>query len=84
MTAMNPDDLRRDWTARVMEAPGLEIPAVPTLRNSIMAATVLASTSALGVMGLLSFGRVRGITLQGIGSHPAPLAMAAGALALLA
>jgi hypothetical protein len=60
MKAMHPDDLRRQWVARVMAGPGMEILAVQTLRNSIMAATVMASTSALGAMGLISLGRLGG------------------------
>jgi len=70
---MNADDLRRDWVARVMQGPGMELLAVQTLRNSIMAATVMASTSALGLMGLLSLGHLRGVTLADAGSRPAQL-----------
>jgi uncharacterized membrane protein len=71
--SMNPDQLRREWVARVMEGPGLEILAVQTLRNSIMAATVMASTSALGLMGLLSLVQLRGVTFAGVGERPAQL-----------
>jgi hypothetical protein len=70
---MNPDELRRQWVARVMAGPGMEILAVQTLRNSIMAATVMASTSALGLMGGLSLGHLRGITIESVGARPAQL-----------
>jgi len=70
---MNPDELRREWVVRVMEGPGMEILAVQTLRNSIMAATVMASTSALGLMGVLSLGHFRGFTLADVGSRPSQL-----------
>jgi uncharacterized membrane protein len=70
---MNPDELRRQWVARVMAGPGMEILAVQTLRNSIMAATVMASTSALGLMGLLSLGHLRGVTFAEAGTRPAQL-----------
>lgn len=50
------DELRRAWVARVMGTPGLEILAVQTLRNSIMAATVMASTSAIALVGILGVG----------------------------
>jgi uncharacterized membrane protein len=70
---MNSDELRRRWVARVMEAPGMEILAVQTLRNSIMAATVMASTSAVGLMGLLSLGHLRGVNLGAAASRPAQL-----------
>jgi hypothetical protein len=80
---MSPDELRRLWVARVMEGPGMEILAVQTLRNSIMAATVMASTSALGLMGLLSLGHLRGITLADAASLPSKLLLVLP-LALLA
>jgi hypothetical protein len=83
MTMRTPDDLRREWVARVMGAPGMEILAVQTLRNSIMAATVMASTSALAIMGLLGLGSTRGMGLSSKLAHPAQLA-ALLAVALLA
>ena len=51
--------LRGAWVARIMRAPGFEILAVQTLRNSIMAASVMASTSAVGLMGVVSLGHLR-------------------------
>lgn len=51
--------LRRAWVGRMLRAPGSEVLAVQTLRNSIMAASVMASTSALGLMGIVSLGHLR-------------------------
>lgn len=45
---------RVDWVATMMEGHGNEILAVQTLRNSTMAATFLASTSILLIVGVLS------------------------------
>ena len=46
--------LREDWFAAVSAQPGSEILAVQTLRNSLMSATMTASTAVLGLMGALS------------------------------
>lgn len=43
--------LRAEWFDAVSAQPGTEILAVQTLRNSVMTATITASTSALGLMG---------------------------------
>lgn len=43
--------LRAEWFDAVSAQPGTEILAVQTLRNSVMSATITASTSALGLMG---------------------------------
>lgn len=43
--------LRAEWFDAVSAQPGSEILAVQTLRNSVMTATITASTSALGLMG---------------------------------
>lgn len=43
--------LREDWLAALSRQPGSEILAVQTLRNSVMSATMTASTAALGLMG---------------------------------
>ncbi len=59
---------RRQWVSHLLRGPGMEILAVQTLRNSIMASTIMASTSALGLMGLLSLGHLRTL--------PAPEALA--------
>lgn len=46
--------LREDWFAAVSQEPGSEILAVQTLRNSLMSATMTASTAALGLMGAMT------------------------------
>ncbi|MEZ5729364.1 MAG: DUF599 domain-containing protein [Burkholderiaceae bacterium] len=47
---------RRRWVAAMMGAGGTEILAVQTLRNSVMSASFMASTSALLMMGMLTIG----------------------------
>lgn len=46
--------LRAGWFRAMSRQPGSEILAVQTLRNSLMSATLTASTSALGLMGTVS------------------------------
>jgi hypothetical protein len=46
--------LREAWFAAVSQQKGSEILAVQTLRNSLMSATMTASTAALGLMGTLT------------------------------
>lgn len=46
--------LRMHWVVSLAEKPGFEIVAVQALRNSLMAASISASTAALAVMGALS------------------------------
>jgi len=46
--------LREDWFAAVSSHPGSEILAVQTLRNSLMSATMTASTAVLGLMGTVT------------------------------
>lgn len=43
--------LREDWFEAISAQKGSEILAVQTLRNSLMSATMTASTAALGLMG---------------------------------
>lgn len=43
--------LREAWLDAIAQQPGSEILAVQTLRNSMMSATMTASTAALGLMG---------------------------------
>ncbi|MDP3795856.1 MAG: DUF599 domain-containing protein [Polaromonas sp.] len=43
--------LREEWFAALSKQRGSEILAVQTLRNSLMSATMTASTAALGLMG---------------------------------
>src|SRR5690554_998754 len=47
-------EARRRWVERVMADEGNTILGVQTLRNSTMAATFLASTAVLLIMGTLS------------------------------
>lgn len=51
--------LRESWFHAVSAVPGTEILAVQTLRNSLMSATISASTAALAVMGVLSITGVK-------------------------
>lgn len=46
--------LREDWFAALSRHRGSEILAVQTLRNSMMSATMTASTAALGLMGAVT------------------------------
>ena len=46
--------LREDWFNAVSQHEGSEILAVQTLRNSLMSATMLASTAALALMGTVT------------------------------
>lgn len=57
--------LRRAWAERILAQPGLEIVAVQTLRNSIMAATLMATTATLALMGVLSLGHAQMESLAG-------------------
>lgn len=46
--------LREEWFAAVSAQPGSEILAVQTLRNSLMSATMTASTAVLALMGTVT------------------------------
>jgi Protein of unknown function, DUF599 len=46
--------LREEWFEAITMQPGSEILAVQTLRNSLMSATMIASTSVLGLMGTVT------------------------------
>ncbi|WP_157268874.1 DUF599 domain-containing protein [Azohydromonas aeria] len=46
--------LREEWFGAVSRSPGSEILAVQTLRNSLMSATMIASTAALALMGTVT------------------------------
>jgi hypothetical protein len=46
--------LREDWFDAVCAQPGSEILAVQTLRNSLMSASMIASTTVLGLMGTIT------------------------------
>jgi hypothetical protein len=46
--------MRMSWAEALSERPGFEIVAVQTLRNSLMSATIGASTAALALMGTIT------------------------------
>lgn len=46
--------LRAEWVQSLSAQPGFEIVAVQALRNSLMSATITASTAALALMGTLT------------------------------
>ena len=46
--------LREDWFSAVSQSAGSEILAVQTLRNSLMSATMTASTAVLALMGTVT------------------------------
>jgi hypothetical protein len=58
--------MRVTWVATLSRQAGFEIVAVQALRNSLMSATIAASTAALALMATVSFagGAVRGTVLQ--------------------
>jgi hypothetical protein len=47
-------NLREAWFRAVGEQPGSELVAIQTLRNSLMSATLTASTATLGLMGTVT------------------------------
>jgi len=64
-------NLREDWFVAVSRQKGSEVLAVQALRNSMMSATMLASTAALALMGTVTllapslhsgFGPVQGVS----------------------
>lgn len=66
--------LREDWFLAVSTAKGSEVLAVQTLRNSLMSATMLASTAALALMGTMTLAAP---SLHAIADHadgPMPIA----------
>jgi len=54
--------MRRAWVRKVMARPNTEIIIVQTLRNALMAASFMASTSVLALIGTL--------TLSGLNNNP--------------
>ena len=54
--------MRQTWVRKMLGLTGTEVVVVQTLRNSMMAASFMASTSVLTLMGML--------TLSGITTHP--------------
>lgn len=72
--------LREDWFSAISAQKGSEILAVQTLRNSLMSATMTASTAALALMGTAtlaapSLHSVFGDELGGLPVLSAPLAL---------
>jgi hypothetical protein len=76
--------LRQEWFEAVSAQPGSEILAVQTLRNSVMSATMTASTAALGLMGTATLAVPSLQTGFGDAVGVAGVAGAAGASARLA
>ena len=79
--------MRRAWVQAMSVQPGFEIVAVQALRNSLMSATVVASTAALALMASLTLG---GASLATGLAHPSGegisllhVVLGAGALGLL-
>lgn len=62
--------LRQDWLDAMSAQPGSEVLAVQTLRNSVMTATMTASTAALGLMGALGLAAPALRTLSESGGSP--------------
>ena len=54
--------MRQTWVRKMMGLTGVEVVVIQTLRNSMMAASFMASTAVLTLMGML--------TLSGITTHP--------------
>ncbi len=75
-------ELRQAWFQAVSAQPGSELLAVQTLRNSVMTATVMASSAALGLMGAISLAAPSLHEAIGSGA-PAPMAAPRIALELL-
>lgn len=68
-------NLREDWFVSISRKAGTEILAVQTLRNSLMSATMIASTAVLGLMGAatLTAPVVRELVAGGALGGPSPL-----------
>lgn len=75
--------LRDDWLDAMSAQAGTEILAVQTLRNSVMTATMTASTAALGLMGALGLAApaLRAASAEGV--SPGLSAALAGELTVL-
>jgi hypothetical protein len=57
-------ELRAQWVKALARQPGSEILGVQALRNSLMSATINASTAALALMGSISLLAARGGLMQ--------------------
>lgn len=63
--------LREEWFSAVSAEKGSELLAVQTLRNSLMSATMTASTAVLGLMGTVTLTAPSlHATLSSLGSNP--------------
>lgn len=63
--------LREEWFDAVSQQAGSEILAVQTLRNSLMAAAMVASTTVLGLMGAITLSASSLAESLGAGHGPA-------------
>ena len=52
-------EFRQAWVRRVMAQPGSEIMAVQTVRNSMMAASLMATSATLALIAVLTLGHAR-------------------------
>lgn len=62
--------LRSEWVEALSKQPGAEIVAVQTLRNSLMSATITASTAALALMGSVSLAASSAMRSGTLGAPP--------------
>lgn len=76
-------ELREEWLMAVSAQHGSEILAVQTLRNSVMSATMIASTGALGLMGTVTLAAPSLHASLGAGAAPVLTARLALELVLL-
>lgn len=63
-------NLREEWFVAVSKHKGSEILAVQTLRNAVMSASVIASITALGLMGTVSLAAPSLHAELGVGAVP--------------
>lgn len=75
--------LREDWCVAMSAHPGSEILAVQTLRNSVMSATMIASTAVLGLVGTVTLAAPSLTASLGDGGAPVLTARLALELVLL-
>jgi hypothetical protein len=52
-------EIRHAWVRRILAGPGSEVLAVQTVRNSIMASSLMATTTTLALMGVLTIGHAQ-------------------------
>lgn len=73
--------IREQWARAVRSSPGHEVLAVQTIRNSVMAASISASTAVLAFVALASqFHPSGATTLEGIDAHTVTVALLLGLL----